>query len=97
MHGNRSEYSITIYYYLLYQIIKKKYSGNQTLKNLLLDVQKYHIRAKMSHQNQLYQVRANMNFAMKQNVQTDLNNDKYNNPKSDNIQTYNPMIFFVFS
>ena len=36
----------------------------------------------MSHQNKLYQVRTNMNFAMKHNVQSYLNNDKYN-PKSE--------------
>ena len=32
----------------------------------------------MSHQNKLYQLRTNMNFAMKHNVQTYLNNDEYN-------------------
>ena len=37
----------------------------------------------MSHQNKLHQVRTNINFGMKHNIQTYLINDEYNNPKSD--------------
>ena len=83
MHVYMSEYSITLQSYLLYQIIKKiirqpdiENSVSWTLKNTKSE-RKCHIRTNMN------QVITNTNFAMKHNPQTYLNNDEYNNPKSE--------------
>ena len=51
-------------------------SGSRTFKNIKSE-QKCQVRINMN------QVRASINFAMKHNPQTYLNNDEYNNPKSE--------------